>query len=75
MLLGDLRSFRRLTPAFSLRGSVFCWECSLCHKLFLHIPYDRPPNPVDMDCIEAEFDQHDCAIQFALTRNKTGVAA
>lgn len=70
MLLGDLRSFRRLSPAFSLKGVVFCWECTLCHKLFMHMPHDAPPTPAELGRISSEFNQHDCAIQFAVTRDK-----
>jgi len=68
MLLGDLRTLRRLAPAFTLGSSVFCWECTLCHKLFMHIPYDQRPNPEQMAEISSEFDHHDCAIQFAISR-------
>ena len=70
MLMGDLRSFRRLSPAFSLKGVVFCWECTLCHKLFMHMPHDAPPTPAELGTITSEFNQHDCAIQFAVTRDK-----
>jgi hypothetical protein len=74
MLLGDLRTFRRLAPAFSLRGVTFCWECSLCHKLFMHVPHDAPPNRQEIDRINMEFENHDCAIHFAISRSKKGVA-
>ncbi len=69
-LLGDLRTFRRLSPAYSLRGVVFCWECSLCHKLFMHMPHDRPPKPPEVARIASEFDHHDCSVQFALVRER-----
>lgn len=70
MLLGDLRTFRRLAPAFTLGSSVFCWECSLCHKLFMHIPHDQPPTPQQMAELSSEFENHDCAIQFAVSRER-----
>jgi hypothetical protein len=70
MLLGDLRTFRKLAAAYSLRGSVFCWECTLCHKLFMPLPHDRPPNAAEMSRISAEFNQHDCAVQFAVVRSR-----
>jgi hypothetical protein len=75
MLLGDLRTFRRLMPAFSLQGVVFCWECSLCHKLFMHVPHDRPPRSKEVARINSEFEQHDCAIHFAASRNRKHIAA
>jgi hypothetical protein len=77
MLLGNLRTFRRLAPAFSLRGIVFCWECSLCHKLFMHVPHDTAPDPQEIARINMEFEYHDCAIQFALSRGRKshGLAA
>ena len=75
MLLGDLRAFRRLAPAYALRGVVFCWECSLCHKLFMHIPHDAPPNPLEIAHINMEFEQHDCAIHFAVSRTRKGQVA
>ena len=75
MLLGDLRTFRRLVPAYSLRGATFCWECSLCHKLFMHVPYDAPPKRQEVDRINTEFENHDCAIHFAISRNRKGLAA
>ena len=70
MLLGDLRTFRRLAPAFTLGNNVFCWECTLCHKLFMHLPYDAKPTPEQMEGITAEFDNHDCAIQLAVSRDR-----
>jgi len=70
MLLGDLRTFRRLAPAFTLGRAVFCWECSLCHKLFLHIPHDQRPTREQMEVIVGEFERHDCAIQFAVSRER-----
>lgn len=70
MLLGDLRTFRRLAPAFTLGSTVLCWECTLCHKLFMHIPYDAAPTPEQMEEISCEFDHHDCAIQFAVSRDR-----
>jgi hypothetical protein len=70
MLLGDLRTFRRLAPAYVLGSKVFCWECTLCHKLFMHIPYDSPPTNEQLAGIVSEFDQHDCAIQFAVSRER-----
>jgi hypothetical protein len=70
MVLGDLRSFRRLAPAFSLKGVVFCWECTLCRKLFMHMPHDSPPGPAELRRITSEFNQHDCAIQFAVSRER-----
>jgi hypothetical protein len=77
MLLGDLRTFRKLSPAYALRGAVFCWECTLCHKLFMPLPHDRPPSVTEVSRITAEFNQHDCAVQFAAakTRSKRSVAA
>lgn len=75
MLLGDLRAFRRLAPAYSLRGVVFCWECSLCHKLFMHVPHDRPPDQMEIARVNREFDQHDCAIHFAVSRTRKGQVA
>jgi len=74
MLLGDLRTFRHLAPAYSLRGVVFCWECSLCHKLFLHMPHDKAPKPQEIERINMEFEHHDCAIHFAVSRSKKGAA-
>jgi hypothetical protein len=74
MLLGDLRTFRRLAPAYSLRGVTFCWECSLCHKLFMHVPHDIAPTPEEISLINMEFEQHDCAIHFAVSRSKKGQA-
>ena len=65
MHLGELRSFRRLAPAYSLGNDVFCWECTLCRKLFLHTPHDIPPTDEQLSAITAEFEQHDCAIQLA----------
>ena len=70
MLLGDLRTFRRLCPAFTLGRAVFCWECSLCHKLFMPIPHDQEPTPQQMEEIVSEYEQHDCAIQFAVSRER-----
>ena len=70
MLLGDLRTFRRLSPAFTLGRAVFCWECSLCHKMFMHVPYDHEPTPQQMEEITDEFERHDCAIQFAVSRER-----
>jgi len=70
MLLGDLRTFRRLAPAFTLGRSVFCWECTLCHKLFMHLPYDAKPSTEQMAEISSEFDHHDCAIQLAVSRDR-----
>jgi hypothetical protein len=70
MLLGDLRTFRRLSPAFSLNGVVFCWECTLCHKMFMPVPHDTPPNQAELARITSEFQQHDCAIQFAVSRER-----
>jgi hypothetical protein len=70
MLLGDLRTFRRLAPAFTLGRTVFCWECSLCHKMFMHIPHDEQPTREQMEEICCEFEHHDCAIQFAVSRDR-----
>jgi hypothetical protein len=70
MLLGDLRSFRRLGPAFTLDDKVLCWECTLCHKLFMQIPHDAPPTTEQLAGIVSEFNQHDCAIQFAISRER-----
>jgi hypothetical protein len=70
MQLGDLRSFRRLSPAFAFRGVVFCWECTLCRKIFMHIPHDQPPTRMEMAEITSEFDHHDCAIQLAISRDQ-----
>lgn len=75
MLLGDLRAFRRLAPAYSLQGVTFCWECSLCHKLFMHVPHDKPPNLKEIERIKMEFEQHDCAIHFAISRTRKGQVA
>ncbi|MGZ4789196.1 MAG: hypothetical protein ACXVZX_11820 [Terriglobales bacterium] len=70
MLLGDLRTFRRLVPAFTLDNCVFCWECTLCHKLFMHYPYDAKPTPEQMAEVSSEFEHHDCAIQLAVSRDR-----
>lgn len=70
MQLGELRSFRRLAPAYALGNHVFCWECTLCRKLFLHLPYDSPPNEEQLLAIAAEFEHHDCTIQLVRTRDK-----
>jgi len=68
MKLAELRSFRRLAPAYALGNRVFCWECTLCRKLFLHLPYDSPPTEEQMAAIAAEFEHHDCAIQLAISQ-------
>jgi len=65
MQLGELRSFRRLAPAYALGKYVFCWECTLCRKLFLHTPCDAPPTEEQLFAITSEFEHHDCAIQLA----------
>jgi len=70
MLLGEIHTFRRLVPAFFFGNSVFCWECSLCHKLFMPIPYDYYPSAAQLAQISAEFHQHDCAIQFAVSHDR-----
>jgi hypothetical protein len=70
MILGDLRAFRRLAPAFCFKGVVFCWECTLCHKMFMNLPHDSPPSTAEFGRITAEYNQHDCAIQFAVARDK-----
>ena len=75
MLLGDLRAFRRLAPAYTLRGAVICWECSLCHKLFMPVPHDQAPQQQEIARINLEFEQHDCAIHFAVSRTKKGQVA
>jgi hypothetical protein len=36
----------------------------------MHIPYDAPPNNEQMAGIISEFEQHDCAIQFAVSRER-----
>jgi hypothetical protein len=41
----------------------------------MHVPYDKPATSQDLDRIGAEFDHHDCAIQFALARNRRGIPA
>jgi hypothetical protein len=38
--------------------------------MFLHVPYDREPTPQQMEEITEEFDRHDCAIQFAVSRER-----
>ena len=70
MQLGELRSFRRLAPAYALGNHVFCWECTLCRKLFLHLPYDAPPTEEQMLAIASEFEHHDCVVQLSNTRMK-----
>jgi hypothetical protein len=70
MLLGDLRTFRKLSPAYSLKGVVFCWECTLCLKLFMPFPHDRAPNAAEVGRIAAEFKQHDCSVQFAVVKGR-----
>ncbi len=68
MQLGELASFRRLAPAYAFGNRVFCWECTLCRKLFMHLPYDAPPNEEQMQAIAAEFEHHDCAVQLATSQ-------
>lgn len=70
MLLGDLRNFRRLAPAFTFKGVVFCWSCSLCHKMFMAPPQQERPSKTELSRIQAEFNQHECAIQFAVSRER-----
>jgi hypothetical protein len=70
MQLGELRSFRRLAPAYALGNHVFCWECTLCRKLFMHQPYDSPPTEDQLRAIAAEFEHHDCTIQLVKARDK-----
>jgi hypothetical protein len=68
MLVGDLLRFRRLAPAYALHGTVFCWECTLCHKLFMLVPPETMPGHAELDQIQSEYEHHDCAIHFAITR-------
>lgn len=70
MSLDDLRTFRRLTPAYTLGNNVFCWECSLCHKLFLQTPHDSPPSDGQMVAIYSEFEHHDCTLQLTVIRER-----
>jgi len=69
--LNDLRSFRRLIPAYTLADRVYCWECSLCHKLFLQIPHDVPPSDGQISAIYSEFEHHDCTVQLTVGRDRT----
>jgi hypothetical protein len=41
----------------------------------MHVPHDRPPKSKEIARINAEFEQHDCAIHFAASRNRKYVEA
>lgn len=65
-MLDRIELVRRLTPAYVLFGSVFCWQCSVCRKLFM-APTEAAlrqqwfSEPME---IRSEFRTHDCRIQF-----------
>ena len=65
VMFEGLELTRRLIPAYVLFGSVFCWQCSLCRKLFMKrhtaaVLADRIP-PFE---VRQEFRAHDCRLQF-----------
>lgn len=66
-MLDRIELERRLIPAYVLNGSIFCWQCSLCHKLFLvrtETALSRPGYS-DPSEVRFEFRAHDCRLQFA----------
>jgi hypothetical protein len=38
--------------------------------MFMPVPHDAPPNQAELARITSEFQQHDCAIQFAVSRER-----
>jgi hypothetical protein len=41
----------------------------------MHVPHDQPPEQKEIARVNMEFDQHDCAIHFAVSRPRKGQAA
>lgn len=69
LMFDRLELVRRLIPAYELKGSVFCWQCSVCRKLFT-IETEKalagvgPSEPAE---VQHDFRAHDCRMQFATT--------